>query len=385
MIGRQRRYDTKGSACHAAGLYKYNCVSSDKGHSLDSGFHSASAPLVFIKPVGFSTADSLRLMQAAQRLDETVRWRLAPAGVQADVYLAHRASVVYGPVTTPSPLQPLEPDIPSKQAYNSTSVDSINGAYEHSRLRLDSKGMYRSQPVCLLGAQLGALALEGRHHLPALQFPGALEELRVGLQQIANDLFILRAMYALGRCAWLERARWKTHRLHVIDGSLLIAAIETKHWRVHLLNNVPVELIEAGNVILAPQSSIFGAPGFTTLPLEQALWEFAKRCPEPLLAQVLPSVYLRKQLTHRRHNELSKRELGDHCVAILGALDTQSRTAQELQDGLRLSRPALLRALACLALTRSIRTEQKSMGLRHWLRWLPARVHQQVFGPSSLQ
>jgi hypothetical protein len=352
---------------------------------LDSGFHSASAPLVFIKPVGFSTADSLRLMQAAQRLDETVRWRLAPAGVQADVYLAHRASVVYGPVPALSSGQSPQAEAPSKQSYSSTSAESMSGAYEHSRLRLDSKGMYKSQPVCLLGAQVEVPANDGTHRLPALQFPGALEELRSGLQQIANDLFILRVMYALGRCAWLERARWKTHRLHVIDGPLLIAAIETKHWRVHLLDNVPVELIEAGSVILAPQSTVFGAPGFTTLPLEQALWEFAKRCPEQLLSQVLPSIYLRQRLTHRRHTELSKRELGDHCVAILGALDTQSRTAQELQEGLRLSRPALLRALACLALTRSIRTEHTPKGLRHWLRWLPTRMHQQVFGPSSLQ
>jgi hypothetical protein len=351
---------------------------------LDSGFHSASAPLVFIKPVGFSTADSLRLMQAAQRLDETVRWRLAPAGVQADVYLAHRASVVYGPVTAPIPLQPLHSKTSGKPDYNSTHAESINGAYEHSRLRLDSKGMYRSQPVCLLGAPVEMQADDGMHRLPALQFPGALEELRTGLQHIANDLFILRVMYALGRCAWLERSRWKSHRLHVLDGAQLIAAVEAKHWRVHLLNDVPVELIEAGNIVLAPQSSMFGAPGFTTLPMEQALWEFAKRCPEPLLVQVMPSIYLRERLTHRRHSELSKRELGDHCVAILSALDTQSRTAQELQEGLRLSRPALLRALACLALTRSIRTERRAKGLHHWLRWLPDRLRLRVFGPSTL-
>ncbi len=351
---------------------------------MDSGFHSASAPLVFIKPVGFSTADSLRLMQAAQRMDETVRWRLAPAGVQADVYLAHRASLDYGPATAPLPLQPLQPPIPDKQDYSSTHAESISGAYAHSRLRLDSKGMYKNQPVCLIGAQAEPAAEDGLHHLPALQFPSALEELRTGLQQVANDLFILRVMYALGRCAWLERGRWKTHRLHVVDGAQLIAAVEAKHWRVHLLNNVPVELVEAGNVILAPHSSVFGAPGFTTLPLEQALWEFAKRCPEPLLSQVLPGVYLRERLTHRRHSALSKRELGAHCVALLGALDTQSRTAQELQEGLRLSRPALLRALACLALTRSIRAERRAKGLRYWLRWLPDGFRQRVFGPSAL-
>ncbi len=348
---------------------------------MDLGFHGASAPLVFVKPVGFSTADSLRLMQAAQRLDETVRWRLAPAGVQADVYLAHRASVVYAPVTAPAPLQS---EAPGKPAYNSTFAESIHGAYGHTHLRLDSQGRYKNHPVCLLGAPVDKPGDDGSHRLPALQFPGALEELRTGLEQIANDLFILRVMYALGRCAWLQRARWKTHRLHLVDGAQLIAAIEAKHWRVHLLNNVPVELIEAGSVILAPQSSLFGAPGFTTVPMEQALWEFAKRCPQPLLAQVLPSAYLRERLTHRRHSELSKRELGDHCVALLGALDTQSHTAQELQDQLRLSRPALLRALACLALTRSIRTERRSTGLRNWLSWLPNRLRQRVFGPSAL-
>ncbi len=342
-------------------------------------FHSASAPLAFIKPVGFSTEDSLRLMQAAQRLDETVRWRLAPVGVQADVYLAHRASVVVGSESRPAPLQSHQPDGPGEPTfYNSSAQESISGAYAHTRLRLDSKGQYKGQPVCLLGSPLPAPRHDGTHSLPALQFPGVLEELRTGLQQIADDLFILRAMYALGRCAWLERARWKINRLHVTDGAQLIAAIEAKHWRVHLLNNVPIELVEAGSVVLAPQSSVFGAPGFTILPLEQALWEFAKRCPEPMLSRVLPSIYLRGRLTHRRHNALSQRELGEHCMAILGALDTQSLTAQELQDALRLSRPALLRALAGLALTRSIGPERGATGLRYWLGWLPDRLRQRL-------
>jgi hypothetical protein len=349
---------------------------------VDSGFHSAVAPLVFIKPVGFSTADSLRLMQAAQRLDETVRWRLAPAGVQADVYLAHRASVLVGPSSARPSLAAMPSKPPSTPGDTSTRAESISGVYEHSRLSLDSKGMYKNRPVCLLGAKSETPLEAGVQRLPALQFPGALEELRAGLQRVANEVLSLRVMYALGRCAWTERAHWKTHRMHVVDGAQLIAAIETKHWRVHLLNDVPVELIEAANVILAPQSSVFGAPGFTTVPLEQVLWEFAKRCPEPLLAQVLPSAYLREPLTHRRHNERSNQELGDHCTSILNALDTQSRTAQQLQDGLRLSRPALLRALACLALTRSIRSERRSTGLRHWLRWLPQRMHQQIFGAT---
>ncbi len=340
------------------------------------------APLVFIKPVGFSAADSLRLMQAAQRLDDTVRWRLAPAGVQADVYLAHRASVVFGPASKAMPLQAAVPDVPNTPSFSSTVEESLSGVYEHSRLNLDSKGLYKNRPVCLLGVKPEAPVAADVQRLPALQFPGALEELRAGLQRVANEVLSLRVMYALGRCAWMGRAHWRTHRLHVVDGAQLIAAIETKHWRVHLLNDVLVEFIEAANVVLAPQSSVFGAPGFTTVPLEQVLWEFAKRCPEPLLSQVLPSAYLRDPLTHRRHNERSNQELGDHCASILNALDTQSRTAQQLQDSLRLSRPALLRALACLALTRSIRSERRATGLSNWLRWLPQRVHQQIFGTT---
>ncbi|MGA8513582.1 MAG: hypothetical protein WB821_02265, partial [Burkholderiaceae bacterium] len=133
-------------------------------------------------------------------------------------------------------------------------------------------------------------------------------------------------------------------------------------------------------------SNAFAATGFDVLPMEQVLWEFAKRCPESLLEKVLPSAYLHKALTHRRITELSERELGDHCVALLRALDIRSRTADELQTGLRMSRPALLRALACLALTRTIRPEvQQARGLERWLAWLPKRLRQRGSGLSSLQ
>jgi hypothetical protein len=162
--------------------------------------------------------------------------------------------------------------------------------------------------------------------------------------------------------------------------------IEPMQWRVHLLNDARITQIESGSSMLVPHSNVFAAPGFDVLPMEQVLWEFAKRCPESLLEKILPSAYLREALTHRRITELSERELGDHCVALLRALDIRSRTADELQTGLRMSRPALLRALACLALTRTIRPEtQKPFNLRRLLGWLPQRLHQHVTGLSSLQ
>jgi hypothetical protein len=336
---------------------------------LDSGFNSTSSPLVFLRPVGFAAEDSLRLIQAAQRMSEWVRWRLAPTGVQADVYLAHRASVVYGPA----------PEHTIPDSLHSADGASVSGLFAHAQLYLDENGWYKSHPVCLLGSAAQAVAPVSADQLPSLQFPKALEDLRRGLLKAEAEIVGLRALYALGRYAWEERKRWKTHRLHVIDGSRLIAAIEPLSWRIHLLGGIPIAHIEAGNTMLVPQSSAFAAPGFDTLRLEHALWEFAKRCPESILEKVLPSIYLRARLTHRRTSELSKRALGDHCVAILRALDTRSRTADELQTSLRLSRPALLRALASLALTRAIRTESgQHTGLRSWLGWLPKHWQKQL-------
>ncbi len=348
---------------------------------MDSGFHSGATPLVFIRPVGFTAADSLRLMQAAQRLNEHVRWRLAPAGVQADVYLAHRANAVYANARTAGRRSKSSNSNHSSQGHDS-STDSSTNAYINTQIRLNSKGLYRGHPVCLLGRAGDVRRYD--QSFPTLQFPAALEDLRHGLKHIEENLFGLRSMYAMGRRAWEERTRWKTHRLQVFEGTRLIGAIEPGLWRVHILSDAPLELIEQGHTMLVPQSSAFGAPGFQSLPLERALWEFAKRCPEAMLDRILPHAYLTERLTHRRHSDLSERELGDHCVAILSALDTSSRSAADLQKGLRMSRPALLRALACLALTRSIRPEQRSKGLRLWLKWLPQSLRTKVFGPSAL-
>lgn len=337
---------------------------------MDSELYGSDAPLVFIRPIGLDAADSLRLMQAAQQLGDKVRWRLAPVGVQADVYLAHRANVVVG-------APPTRPQDDSLQA-----ASTLNSTYEHSHIYLSDGGYYKNQPVCLLGnapdTDRGSL---DSTYLPALQFPAALQELRLGLYSVQEQLIGVRVMYALGRHAWLERKRWKTHNLHVIDAATLIAVIEPLQWKVHLSGNAHIDQIETAATLPVPQTNAFAADKFDVLPLEQLLWEFAKRCPQDLLEKIMPGAFLREPLTHRRITQLSERELGDHCVAILRALDTRSRTADELQTSLRMSRPALLRALACLALTRSIRPEKHQAGLLERVRaWLPKGLRKRVVG-----
>jgi hypothetical protein len=333
----------------------------------DSGFNLNSAPLVFIRLVGFTTADAMRLVKAAQLSDENVRWRLAPAGVQADVYLAHARSVVRG-------------QAPSSSG-DSSSGFSLSSTQGRTQLYVDAKGLHKSHPVCMLGsAATEPIESDSTESAPLL-FPQALLDLKAGLERLERELIGLRMMYVLGRTAWEQRHLWKTHRLHLSHNARLVAVIEPHIWRAHLLNTCNLDALENAVPLTVPKSSGFAAPGFDALSLETALWEFAKRCPEALLSKMVPTAYLQAPLTHRRLPELSERALGDHCVAILRSLDTQSRTADDLQNILRLSRPALLRALASLALTRAIHPEPRPQGIFHWLQ---VRLRRRGLGAQSL-
>jgi hypothetical protein len=323
--------------------------------------------LVFIKLVGFTTADAIRLVKAAQLLDEHVRWRLAPAGVQADVYLAHARSVVRG-------------QSPSSSG-DSSSGFSLNSTQGRTQLYVDAQGLHKSHPVCVLGSAGNDHAQANATESAPLLFPQALHDLKAGLERLERELIGLRMMYVLGRTAWEQRHQWKTHRLHLNHNARLVAVIEPHIWRAHLLDACGLQALENAVPLTVPRSSGFAAPGFDALSLETALWEFAKRCPEALLAKMVPTLYLRAPLTHRRVPELSERALGDHCMAILRSLDTQSRTADDLQKLLRLSRPALLRALASLALTRAIHPEPRPQGIFHWLQ---VRLRRRVFGAQSM-
>jgi hypothetical protein len=342
--------------------------------SVDQDFQSL--PLVFLRPVGFAAADAMRLMAAAQDMGDSVRWRLAPIGVQADVYIAHRDRI-----TSKKPSQRHSDFVPTS---GSGTFNTYSGTHEHTRLWVDDNSHHKGIPVCVLGqASMHASPNSYLEHPPGLEFPQVLQELRRGLDKAARDLIGLRTLYALGQAAWQERAFWKTHRIHLVSNAQLLAVIEPDHWLIHLLSGTTVQQIVQAGVTTAPQTTAFGAQGFNMLRLEAALWEFAKRCPEDLLATILPKIYLRAALTHRRPSQLSQELLGDYCVAILLALDTRSLTADELQASLRLSRPTLLRALACLALSRCIRPERERRLVWRVTNWLSGGLRNRWFGPSQ--
>ncbi len=213
--------------------------------------------------------------------------------------------------------------------------------------------------MCVLGASVDTSQL-GEDDLAPLSFPDALQELQKGLKQFLHDMVGLRMLYVIGSQGWEQRQRWNSHRLHAIEAGQLIAVIEPQHWRFHLLRGCTVERMENADIMPMPRSGAFEAEGFEIFALEMALWEFAKRCPENLLTQILPASFLQEPLTHRRIPHLKEHSLGEHCVAILRILDTRSRTATEIGRALRMPHASLLRALTCLALVRAIQPESRS-------------------------
>jgi hypothetical protein len=319
----------------------------------DSLGQGDNSPLIFLRPIGISAADAMRLMELARRLPGSVRWRMAPAGVSADAYLVHRHSM---PAS-----QARSSDSPAAGASNGQELDSdalIASALRMRKISLDHQGWYRGRPVCILGREADILGW-GEDDLPPLAFPDALKELEHGLRHLENELIGSLMLYAVGSLAWGERLKWRSHRLHAIEGGQLLAVIDTQAWQFHLLDGCDVERMSNSTIVPMPRSGAFAAENFKTFLLEVALWEFAKRCPEAMLDHMLPSTYLTQALTHRRAPHLSDYAMGDHCVAILKALDTRSRTAQELEASLRMTRAALMRAITGLALIRAIQPESE--------------------------
>jgi hypothetical protein len=328
----------------------------------ESGFNNSFSPLIFVRPVGFTAADSLRLMQAAGRIHETVRWRLTPPGVMADVYLAHADAVRYGE----SPKRSGDSSGSTESTESSGSSGSgpfTSSIHEYQTLYLDRFGHHKNCPVCVLGEPSPMAEDPLDVALPKLVYPDVLRQLEKGLRRAEQELISQRMLYALGSFAWEQRQYWKTHRLQLQYNSRLIGTIVPHQWQIHLLEECRVNELDQASVQLVPQSAGFAAPGFDVVSLETALWEFAKRCPEGLLSKMVPTLYLSQPLTHRRATSMSPRILGDHCSAVLRLLDTGSLTAEQIEVQLRLSRPALLRSLACLALIRAIHPEPRPQSL----------------------
>ena len=312
----------------------------------------------------------MRLMEQAKRVAGPVRWRMAPPGVAADAYLVHRFSIVDSGVAATLPTTGKESawGQPSSSSSHTSSISSAR------KLSLDGQGWHRGRPVCVLGQDVDTSHLEDDELAP-LSFPDALMQMERGLQAMLDELVGSRMLYAVGEMAWEQRAKWPTHHLHVVENGQLIAVIDPQNWQFHLLDGCTVARMHKASMATKPRAPAFAADGFRSFMFETALWEFAKRCPEPMLDQMLPPHYLTEPLTHRRAPHLKEHSLGDHCVAILRALDTRARTADELQKSLRMTRPSLLRALTCLALVRAIQPQSRAnRGLMHSVKSWWARI-----------
>jgi hypothetical protein len=343
----------------------------------EHNWQEKSSPIIFLRPIGIAAGDAMRLMELAKNLRDGVRWRMAPPGVAADAYLVHRFSLADSDVTTPSAQLS---DWATSNAFTDGPISSASGL---RKLSLDEHGWHRGRPVCVLGLDVDTRALEDDELAPLI-FPDALSELKQGLTRLHGELVGARMLYTVGAMAWEQRSKWATHRLHIIEGGKLVGVLDAINWQFFLLEGCTVERMMDADIVPMPRSGGFAAEGFHPFMLETALWEFAKRCPEPLLDQILPSNFLTEPLTHRRAPHLKESALGDHCVAILRALDTRSRTADELQSSLRLSRASLMRALTCLALVRAIQPQsRKQRGLFNPLRALWARICGRA-APNSL-
>lgn len=325
----------------------------------DSYWQGNSTPIIFVRPIGIRAGDAMRLMEAAKLFHGEVRWRMAPVGVVADAYLIHAHSIVEQSQASTEAQPSGHSHAPTDSTRESSSGNVVR------KISLDSFGYHRGRPVCVLGQGIDTSALDPDELAP-LNFPDALQELTRGLSALLEELIGTQMLYTLGSMAWDQRHKWGTNRLHAIESGQLIAVIEPKIWQFHLLDGCTVERMAQADFVPMPTTGQFTAPNFRRFMLELALWEFAKRCPEPMLAQILPASYLQEALTHRRTPPMKQSVLGDHCLAIMRSLDTHSRTADELQTGLRLSRPALLRALTCLAVVRAIQPESK---LQHHNLW----------------
>ncbi len=330
----------------------------------DSFWQGDTTPIIFLRPIGIAAGDAMRLLEAAKRLDGPVRWRMAPPGVLADAYLVHAHSIA-----APDPdLSPINQGIQSDALMPSGSDPKLR------KLKLDADGNHRGHPVGVVGRSVDTSLLDSDELAP-LVFPDALLELKSALAHLLQELWGPRMLYLLGSLAWAQRQKWGTHRFHAVESGQLVAAIEPQHWRLHVRLDCTVEQMANADLVPVPTSGRFAAESFRGFALEAALWELAKRCPEPMLTQILPTAYLHSPLTHRRAPPMKDSALGDHCLAILRRLDTQSSTANELQVGLRLTEPAVLRALTCLAVVRAIQPESdRSNSLLSkvksaWARW----------------
>jgi hypothetical protein len=306
-----------------------------------------STPIIFLKTIGIAAGDVMRLMEAAKQLSAPVRWRMAPAGVAADAYLVHRAKVRD---------RAFDSTLPNDWNSQNFAASEPNKLADSTQVKLDANQCYRGRPVCLLGDDHPDSGAEDQALAP-LHFPAAFAQLLRGLAQVQLQLVGERMLFAVGALGWEHRYKWASHHLQAFESGQLVIVIDPQNWQFYLREDCDVERLSRASMQTRPRSAGFAAEGFISFKFEAALWEYAKRCPEERLTDMLPSRFLTQPLTHRREPHLKDHALGEHCVSILRALDARAHTANELQASLRITRPSLMRALACLALVRAIQPQ----------------------------
>ncbi len=319
----------------------------------------AAVPLAYLQPVGLSPVEASAIMAAANGPHSTLCWNVPPTGIQPDVYLAHLRTVDLEEDCA----QPLTALLPDRYP---------------PRLAIDDRGLHQGRPVCLVGGH------ENTHLAWAPHTPGALAELHSGLRDAGAQLTRQRIHYALGREAWLRRHHWSHQRLQLHSHGQLMAVIDPAGWRIALRRGATAVQVEQAAVDIVAASAGLDSTGMEVFPLELALWTLARRCNESALPELLPSGFLRARLA--RWNPLPQQpgELDDNCQAIWSALDAHPMSAAELRRSLKLPEPVLLRALACMALSRVIRAAapEAQPVSRRALSWLPSAWRQSLFRDS---
>jgi hypothetical protein len=359
----------------------------------------SQAPLIFIRPIGFNAAESMAIVaQLAGLNSESVRWRLPPQGVPPDAYIAHIRCLMHtpqmdAPITqTATALaigKPADEFYPlDSGTFNKRFVESESAALpqvasiiqpdmlstfsgtthalaglhlDPAHLTMQPEPYYRGLPLCLLGDESDT---ESTWSDINEQTRG---QLYAALNETAPQLDHLRIAYTLGEIALQHRDTWDTQQLLVQDGADTIAVIHTKHWQVHLSPQANAAATERASVKQVGVHPLVEPVGHELLPLESVLWVYAQRCNEAALLKLTSPALLNAKLVLRRPPLLSNAQMGRHSTTILRRIDMQAISANELQIMLRMERPALLRAIISLAITRVIAPESAPFAGSPWL------------------
>lgn len=290
-----------------------------------------SPPHAFLRTVGLSTVEADAVLEVSSRQDPVVRWRLAPPGLLPDVYVAHLRSV----------------HLPEDSGWHVYRGPANRFRQE---IVIDDDGLCHGRPVCLLGED------DTTHEAWAPDAPEAIAELKAGLGHAVRRLLPQRLDYELARVALRHRRRWGTHAIRLTrgeDGELL-ALISPSAGVALTRQGLQPEELGSAMVRTVPAAHRESTTGFDVRPMERMLWIFALRCADAALADLVPAIYLTAPLTRRKPVPVENGLVSDHCRAFLGLLEKDAATAGTLGVALGLERTDLLRALACLTLSRSI-------------------------------